>query len=88
MHKVTHKPVKNGILHMHTHTFLTLISIDPPQTHRGPEQVGRDGGVQMVLLHLLRRSLYKSLRSTTNSLYTQGQHADGIRDSKKMITIA
>lgn len=73
-----------------THTSLTLILIDPPQTHTESELelVGRDGGVQRVLLHLLSRPLYKSLRSTTNSLHTQGQHADGIRDSKKMITIA
>ncbi len=38
--------------------------------------MGRDRGVLRVLLHLQSRPLYKSLRSTTNSLHTQGQ-ADG-----------
>lgn len=58
MHKGIHKPVKNGLLHMLTYFIHSCIdrfshTRTDMRTCGGPEWVGRDGGVQGVLLHLL-----------------------------------
>ncbi len=93
MHEV-YNPVKNDLTYAHTLTSPLYRSINPPQTHACTHahththtHTGQSNWEGMEacegFCYICRATpLYKSLRSTTNSLHTQGQ-AEGEREYVK-----